>query len=110
MAKAIVLKGKAVAEITSTLTGAEFSVELQDSGVPVQATYSINLTSSGTKPMVGITSYGRITGVFGSSDLSTGLTVTAVPLGDDGTHATTAATTLTALLAADIGDSIVASP
>lgn len=106
MAKAIVLKGKAVSEITSTLTGAEFSVELQDSGVPVQATYSIKLHSSGTIPMVGITSYGRITAMFSSSDLSTSLDVMATPLGDDGTHKTTVATTLTDLLAADIGDSI----
>ena len=106
MAKKIVLKGKAVAEITSSLTGAEFSVELQNSGVMIPATYSIALTGSADVPMVGITPYGRITALFGSSDLSTGLTVTATPL--DGTLATEVDTSLETLMDCDIDESIAA--
>lgn len=107
MAKAIILKGKAVSEVTPTLTAMEFSVCLDNSGVEIPAVFSIDLKTSSDVPMVGITSYGRITALAASADLSVGLTVTATE--KDGTTTTEVDTNLSILLAANIGDSIAAS-
>lgn len=108
MAKAIILKGKAVSEVTPTLTAMEFSVCLDNSGVEIPAVFSIDLESSSDDvPMVGITSYGRITALAASADLSVSLTVTATE--KDGTTTTEVDTNLSTLLAADIGDSIASA-
>lgn len=107
MAKDIILKGKAVSEVTSTLTAMEFSVCLDNSGVEIPAVFSIDLKTTGDVPMVGITSYGRITALAASADLSVALTVTATEM--DGTTTTEVDTDLSTLLAADVGDSIAAS-
>lgn len=107
MAKAIILKGKAVSEVTPTLTAMEFSVCLDNSGVEIPAVFSIDLeSSSDAVPMVGITSYGRITALAASADLSVPLIITATE--KDGTTTTMVDTDISTLLAADIGDSIAA--
>lgn len=105
MANALYLKGKAVAEVTSELTGYEFAIVLADSGVEVNATYSMDM-DSGDPIMAGMTQYGRLTALVDSTDSAKDLTITAIPLGDDGTHAVEVTVSIDDIAEMDIGDSL----
>ena len=105
MANALYLKGKAIAEVTSELTGYEFAIVLADSGVEVGATFSMEM-DSGNPIMAGMTQYGRLTALVDSTDSAKDLTITAIPLGDDGTHAVEVTVSIADIAEKSIGDSL----
>lgn len=105
MANALYLKGKAIAEITSSLSGYEFAIVLADGGVEVPATYSMEM-DSGNPIMAGMTQYGRLTALVDSTDSAKDLAITAIPLGDDGTHAVSVTVSIDDIADKDVGDSL----
>lgn len=105
MANALYLKGKAIVGVTSDLTGYEFAIVLADGDEEVKATYSVEM-DSGNPIMAGMTQYGRLTALVDSTDSAKDLTIVAIPLGDDGTHAVGATVSIDDIAAKDIGDAL----
>lgn len=100
MPNTIIVKAKAVNNLGED-TAFSAALALTDGTKEIAAKFSLTVSGS-TIPMVGITQYGKLAGLV--SDDTTALTVTATPL--DGSAATSASTTVAAILAADIGDSL----
>lgn len=82
MSYVIKVEGNANAAITSTLIGFECALGLyDDDGKKVQATFDLSVDGDYI-PLIGITQYGRITGLYGfENDLEIGVTITASVIG-----------------------------
>lgn len=100
MPNTIIVKAKAVNNL-GTDVAFSAALALNDGTKDIAAKFSLTVSGS-TIPMVGITQYGKLAGLV--ADDTTAFSVTATPL--DGSSATTASTTVAAILAADIGDSL----
>lgn len=100
MANSVILKAKSVANL-GTDVAFSAAIALNDGSKDIAATFSIE-TDEATLPMIGATEYGKIVGLV--SDATTPFTVTATPLGDDGTNAIEVETTVGDLISANVGE------
>ena len=104
MANSLFVKGNSFSLINEGLVGFETALVLLDENdKEVQATWDIGV-SGDTIPLIGITQYGRVTGMYSVEEAELEITITATPLGGTADDAVDGTTTVGQLAEAGIGD------